>query len=181
MPSQMMENYAFDPGVLKTYAVHYQTGEPIPDELIEKIRNARHFNQGFATTEYLAASFLDMDWHTLTDTMPQTDVNAFETACLDNIGLIPEIVSRYRSPYFRHIFAGGYSAGYYVYIWAEVYDADAFQAFKETGNVFDQRMAQSFRDNVLSRGGTEDGMTLYVRFRGREPSIDPLLERRGLE
>ena len=181
LPSQIMENYASDPGVLKSYALHYQTGEPMPDELIEKIRNSRHFNQGFATTEYLAASFLDMDWHTLRDTQPKTDVLEFEDNCLGNIGLIPEIVSRYRSPYFRHIFAGGYSSGYYAYIWAEVLDADAFQAFKETGNVFDQRMAGLFRDKVLSRGGTDDAMTLYVQFRGHEPSIEPLLERRGLK
>jgi len=181
MPSQVMENYASDPGVLKTYAFHYETGEPMPDELIEKIRDARHFNQGFATTEYLAASFLDMDWHTLTDTEAKADVIAFENRCLGEIGLIPEVVSRYRSAYFRHIFAGGYSSGYYSYIWAEVLDADAFQAFKETGNVFDQRMAGLFRENIMSRGGTEDAMTLYVQFRGQDPSIAPLLERRGLK
>jgi peptidyl-dipeptidase Dcp len=181
MPSQVMENYASDPGVLKSYALHYETGEPMPDELIEKIRKARHFNQGFATTEYLAASFLDMDWHTRTATEPSDDVLVFEDESLDTIGLIPEVISRYRSSYFRHIFAGGYSAGYYSYIWAEVLDADAFQAFKETGNVFDQRMAGLFRKNIMARGGTEDAMKLYVQFRGQDPSIDPLLERRGLK
>jgi len=179
LPSQIMENWASEPEVLKMYARHYKTGEPMPDELIEKIRKAKHFNQGFATTEYLAASFLDMDWHTL-DKPAQTDVLAYEDKCLDEIGLIPEIISRYRSPYFRHIFAGGYAAGYYAYVWAEVLDADAFQAFKETGNVFDKKTATAFRENILSRGGTEDAMTLYLRFRGQEPKIEPLLLRRGL-
>ncbi len=181
LQSQIMENWASDPGVLKMYAVHYETGEPMPDELIGKIRKARHFNQGFATTEYLAASFLDLDWHTVTTTEPIGDVLLFETESLDKIGLIPEIISRYRSPYFRHIFAGGYSAGYYSYVWAEVLDADAFQAFKETGDVFDQKTAGLFRTNILERGGTDDPMKLYIQFRGQEPSIEPLLERRGLK
>jgi peptidyl-dipeptidase Dcp len=122
-----------------------------------------------------------MDWHTRTATEPSDDVLVFEDESLDTIGLIPEVISRYRSSYFRHIFAGGYSAGYYSYIWAEVLDADAFQAFKETGNVFDQRMAGLFRKNIMARGGTEDAMKLYVQFRGQDPSIDPLLERRGLK
>ena len=181
LQSQIMENWASDPTVLRMYAVHYETGEPMPDELIEKIRKARHFNQGFATTEYLAASFLDLDWHTVTTTEPIGDVLLFETESLDKIGLIPEIISRYRSPYFRHIFAGGYSAGYYSYVWAEVLDADAFQAFKETGDVFDQKTAGLFRKNILERGGTDDPMKLYLQFRGQEPSIEPLLERRGLK
>ena len=175
-----MENWATDPTVLKTYAKHYQTGEPIPDDLIEKIKNSSHFNQGFATVEYLAASFLDMDWHTLTEAT-EMDAIDFENKSLSKIGLIPEIVVRYRSPYFRHIFAGGYSSGYYSYVWAEVLDADAFQAFKETGDVFDPETAKSFRENILERGGTEDAMALYKRFRGKDPSIDPLLERRGLK
>lgn len=179
LPSQIMENWALEPEVLKTYARHYKTGETIPDELIEKIKNAGLFNQGFKTVEYLAASYLDMDWHTLTTTREQ-DVMEFEEYSLNRIGLIPEIVSRYRTPYFRHIFAGGYSAGYYSYIWAEVLDADAFQAFKETG-LFDKKTAKAFRDNVLSRGGTEEPMVLYKRFRGAEPKIDALLERRGLK
>jgi len=178
LPSQVMENWAAEPEVLKMYAKHYKTGEVIPDELIEKIRKARHFNQGFATVEYLAASYLDMNWHTLTDTTQQ-DVHQFENQSLNRIGLIPEIVVRYRSPYFSHIFAGGYSSGYYSYIWAEVLDADAFQAFKET-SLFDQKTATAFRKNVLERGGTEDPMVLYKKFRGAEPSIEPLLERRGL-
>lgn len=179
LPSQIMENWASEPAVLKMYAKHFETGEAIPDELIEKIKNSSKFNQGFATVEYLATAFLDMDWHTLTDTV-EVDPIAFETQSLNRIGLIPEIVVRYRSPYFRHIFAGGYSAGYYSYIWAEVLDADAFQAFKET-SIFDQERAQAFRDNILARGGTEDPMVLYRRFRGAEPTIDALLEKRGLK
>jgi len=181
LPSQIMENWASEPEVLKMYARHYETGEPMPDGLIEKVIKARHFNQGFATVEYLAASFLDMDWHTLAEAKSKTDVLEFEDKSLGKIGLIPEIISRYRSTYFRHIFAGGYSSGYYSYIWAQVLDADAFQAFKETGDLFDRKTAEAFRDNILSRGDTEDPMTLYKRFRGKEPSIEPLLERRGLK
>jgi len=177
IPSQIMERWATYPDVLKSYARHYQTGEVIPDELIEKIQQSEQFNQGFITVEYLAASFLDMNWHTITQ--PETDALAFEDQAMTKIGLIPEIIPRYKSYYFRHIFAGGYSAGYYAYIWAEVLDSDAFQAFVEKG-VFDQATAKSFRDNVLSRGGTEDPMVLYKRFRGAEPKIDALLKRRGL-
>jgi len=179
LPSQIMENWASTPEVLKSYAKHYQTGEPIPQELVDKIVKSGHFNQGFATVEYLAASFLDMDWHTISETKVP-DVLAFETNSLNKIGLIPEIISRYRSPYFQHIFAGGYSSGYYSYIWAEVLDADAFEAFKEKG-VFDQKTAQLFRTNILEKGGTEDPMVMYQRFRGAEPKIEPLLKKRGLE
>jgi peptidyl-dipeptidase Dcp len=176
--SQIMENWATDPQVLKMYAKHYQTGEPIPDELIAKIENSGKFNQGFETVEYLAASFLDMDWHTLTES-EELDPHQFEKESMDKIGLIHEIVSRYRSQYFSHIFAGGYSSGYYSYIWAEVLDADAFEAFKET-DIFDQKTAKAFRDNILATGGSEDPMVLYINFRGSEPKIEPLLERRGL-
>ena len=151
----------------------------IPQELIDKIQISGHFNQGFITTEYLAASFLDMDWHTLTDDKI-LDATNFENKSLNKIGLIPEIVVRYRSPYFSHIFSGGYSSGYYSYIWAEVLDADAFQAFKEA-SLFDQKTAQAFRKNILSAGGTEEPMMLYKRFRGSEPGIDALLKRRGLD
>jgi peptidyl-dipeptidase Dcp len=179
LPSQIMENWAFEPEVLKMYAKHYETGEVIPQELIDKIKKASQFNQGFATVEYLAASFLDMDWHTLTEPK-ELDVNKFETESMNRIGLIPEIIVRYRSPYFNHIFSGGYSSGYYSYIWAEVLDADAFQAFKET-SLFDQKTAQSFRKNVLEKGGTEDPMVLYKRFRGAEPTVEPLLKKRGLK
>lgn len=179
LPSQIMENWASAPENIKLYAKHYKTGETIPDELVNKLVNSSHFNQGFVTVEYLAASFLDMDWHTVKK--PQEfDVNGFEKKSMDNIGLIPEIVVRYRSTYFNHIFSGGYSAGYYGYIWAEVLDADAFEAFKETGDIFDKKTATSFRKNILEKGDTEDPMVLYVNFRGAEPGTDPLLRRRGL-
>jgi peptidyl-dipeptidase Dcp len=177
--SQIMENWAADPEVLKMYAKHYKTGEPIPDALLEKMQKSRVFNQGFETVEYLAASFLDMDWHTRTEAK-ELDTVKFDAEAMVRIGLIPEIVSRYLSPYFTHIFSGGYSAGYYSYLWAEVLDSDAFEAFKET-SLFDRATAESFRKNILERGGTEDPMVLYKRFRGREPKIDPLLKKRGLD
>ena len=177
LPSQIMENWATDPEVIKTYARHYQTGETMPQELIDKIQNARFFNQGFLTVEYLAASFLDMDWHTLTEPI-EHDALEFENASFNKIGLISEIISRYRSFYFRHIFNNGYSAGYYSYIWAQVLDADAFQAFKET-SLYDQPTAQAFRRYILAAGNTDDPMTMYKRFRGAEPKIDALLKRRG--
>ncbi len=179
LPSQIMENWALHPEVLKTFARHYQTDEPIPDELIEKIGNSAKFNQGFEYAERLAASFVDMDWHTVTRPVAE-EVMAFEVASLSRIGMIPQIVTRYRSPYFRHIFSGGYSAGYYSYTWAEVLDSHAFQAFQKNG-LFDQATANSYRENILARGGTEDPMTLYFRFRGAEPEIQPLLEKRGLD
>jgi peptidyl-dipeptidase Dcp len=179
LPSQIMENWASEPEVLKMYARHYETGEPIPDELIAKMQRSATFNQGFGTVEYLAASILDMAWHTA-DIEGDVDVMAFEEEVLGQIGLIPEIVSRYRSPYFRHIFSGAYyAAGYYSYIWAAVLDADAFEAFKENG-LFDRKTASAFREHVLSRGGSEDQMLLYKRFRGADPKIEPLLKRRGL-
>lgn len=178
LPSQIMENWAAEPEVLKVYARHYQSGSPIPQDLVDKIHQASLFNQGFATVEYLAASFLDLEWHSLTEP-EELDVQTFEKQALDRIGLIPEIVVRYRSPYFSHIFAGGYSAGYYSYIWSEVLDADAFEAFKET-SLFDSETAKAFRENILSKGGSEDPMVLYTRFRGAEPSIEPLLKKRGL-
>ncbi len=178
LPSQIMENWALEPEVLALYANHYKTGEIIPQSLIEKIRNSSKFNQGFATMEYLAAAMLDMQYHTITS--PVTlNPNDFENEYLKNIGLIPEIISRYRSTYFNHIFSGGYSAGYYSYIWSGVLDSDAFQAFKEKG-LFDKTTADSFRTNILERGGTEDPMELYKKFRGREPQIEPLLKKRGL-
>ena len=179
MQSQIMENWVFEPEVLKMYAKHYETGEVIPQELIDKLEKASHFNQGFATVEYLAASFLDMDWHSLTEAK-ELDVHEFETQSLSKIGLMPEIIVRYKSPYFNHIFSGGYASGYYSYIWAEVLDADAFEAFKET-SLFDQKTAQAFRENILERGGTEDPMVLYKRFRGAEPKVESLLKRRGLK
>jgi peptidyl-dipeptidase Dcp len=181
LPSQIMENWAFEPEVLKVYAKHYKTGEVIPLDLVEKFQATDTFNQGFVTGEYLAATLLDMDWHTLTATAEQ-DTAAFERASMAKIRLPSSVVPRYRSTYFNHIFGpgGGYSAGYYNYIWADVIVADAFQAFKEKG-IFDPATAASLRKNILERGGAEDAMTLYKRFRGREPSIDPLLVKRGLK
>ncbi len=181
LPSQIMENWALEPEVLAVYARHYQTGKVIPDSLVQKIKLSAKFNQGFITVEYLAASFLDMDWHLLS--AGQTpDAIEFEKQSMDKIQLLPEIVVRYRSPYFSHIFGsgGGYSAGYYSYIWSEVLDSDAFQAFKEKG-LFDRKTALSFRANILERGATEDAMVLYRRFRGAEPSVEPLLVKRGLK
>jgi len=179
LPSQVMENWAMEPEVLKLYARHYKTGEVIPEALVAKMKKAATFGQGFATVEYMAASLLDMDWHTLTDTKPQ-DTAAFEKASLAKWGLISEIPPRYRSPYFGHIM-GGYAAGYYSYIWSAVLDSDAFQAFKEKGNLFDPATAAKFRAEVLSKGGTEDPALLYQRFRGRDPKVGPLLEKRGLK
>jgi peptidyl-dipeptidase Dcp len=179
VPSQIMENWAFEPEVLKRYAKHYKTGEVIPAELVDKIEKSAQFNQGFVTVEYLAASFLDMDWHTLT-TPAEQDANAFEKASMDKIQLLPEIPPRYRSPYYTHVFSGGYSAGYYAYIWSEVYDKDAFQAFVEKKNLFDQPTAQAFR-RLLEQGGTVDAMTAYKTFRGRDASVEPLLKARGLK
>jgi len=179
LPSQIMENWCPEPEMLKLFARHYKTGEVIPQELIDKLVAAGKFNQGFETVEYLAASILDMDYHTLTNA-ENLDVETFEKASMDRIGLINEIIPRYKSTYFSHIFSGGYSAGYYSYIWAEVLDADAYQAFVESGDIFNREVAQSFRDNIISRGGTQEPMELYLKFRGKEASIEPLLEKRGL-
>lgn len=177
-PSQVMENWMGEPEVLKLYAKHYQTGEIIPDELIEKITASGKFNQGFATAEYMAAAYLDMGYHTLKTTDLQ-NAKEFEIAQMGKIGLIEEIIPRYRSTYFNHVFGGdpSYSSGYYSYLWSAVLDADAFQAFMET-SVFDQETAKRYR-HMLSQGGTRPGMDLYVEFRGREPKIDPLLRKRG--
>lgn len=178
LPSQIMEHWAVAPEVLKMYAKHYKTREAIPDSLIAKIENQALFNQGFMTTELLAAAILDMEMHCLT-TMEGFDVLQFEKQLMDKIGLIPQIAPRYRSTYFNHIM-GGYAAGYYCYLWAERLDTDAFEAFKEHG-LFDQATATSFRKNILEKGGSDDPMKLYVTFRGAEPSIEPLLEARGLK
>jgi len=177
LPSQVMENWAKEPEVLRVYAKHYKTGEVIPEALIAKLEKSAQFNQGFETVEYLAASLLDLDWHTQTFA---GDVPSFEKAAMDKIGLINEIAPRYRSTYFSHIFSGGYSAGYYVYIWAAVLDADAFDAFKQSGNIFNPEYAAKFR-TLLTKSGSDEGMTVYKNFRGQEPSIEPLLKRRGLK
>jgi peptidyl-dipeptidase Dcp len=179
LPSQIMENWAAEPEVLKMYAKHYKTGEVIPDALIQKLQKSGTFDQGFATVEYLAASFLDMDYHTQTAAI-QLDANSFEKNSMKKIGLIDAIIPRYRSTYFSHIFSGGYSSGYYSYIWSGVLDTDAFEAFKTT-NLFNPEKAKLFRKNVLEKGGTEDPMVLYKRFRGAEPSVEPLLRKRGLD
>ncbi len=176
LPSQIMEEWAVSPEVMKVYARNYKTGEIIPQQLIDKIENAKYFNQGFATVEYMAAAYLDMDWHTITQEK-KYDVNAFEKAAMDKIGLIPQIVVRYRSTYFQHAFSGGYSAGYYVYLWADVLVQDAFDYFRQNG-LFNPEIAAKFR-HLLESGGAVDPMKLYIQFRGRKPSVEPLLRARG--
>jgi peptidyl-dipeptidase Dcp len=183
LPSQIMEHWAFEPEVLEVYARHYKTGEVIPAELVMKIENSSKFGQGFKTTEYVAASWLDMDYHTLKQA-DNLDVLKFEYDVLDHIGLVtqlPQIPPRYRSTYFQHTMTGGYTAGYYSYLWAEVLDADAFRAFEEKGNIFDQETASKFRKYILEPGGSKEAMEMYIDFRGSEPSIDALLENRGLK
>lgn len=180
LPSQVMEHWAFEQEVLEQYARHYETGEIIPAAMVEKMKAATKFNQGFATVEYLAAALLDMSYHTLDAGKTITPL-AFEKEEMEKIGLIPQIAPRYRSTYFQHIFAGGYSAGYYSYIWSEVLDSDAFAAFKEAGSIFDAATATSFRKNILEKGGTEEPMELYTAFRKREPDVKYLLQHRGLE
>ena len=180
-PAQILEHWASEPEILKSFATHYQTGEVIPDELIDKLLKASKFNQGFANTEYLAASLLDMDWHTLKADEELKDADAFEKASLEKIGLIDEIAPRYRSTYFAHIFSSGYASGYYSYVHSAVLDSDGFEAFKEAGDVFDQKLAAKLRTHVYQKGSTEEAMELYKKFRGREPKIDALLKVRGLD
>lgn len=177
LPSQVMEHWAFHPEVLKMYAKHYLTGEVIPDELIKKMDAASKFNMGFTTAEFVAAALLDMDYHTQKE-QKEFDVRDFEKKSMEKVGLIAEIIPRYRSTYFSHIFSGGYSAGYYSYLWSEVLDADAFQPFVEKG-IFDQESALSFRENVLSKGNSDDPMVLYKKYRGAEPNPIYLLKSRG--
>lgn len=179
LPSQVMENWAGEPEVLKFYAKHYKTGAIIPDALIEKIQKSGQFNQGFETGEYLAASLLDLAYHNM-DVAKDINIEEFEKQAMDKIGLIPEFLPRYRSTYFSHIWDGGYAAGYYVYLWAAVLDADAFNAFKSSGNIYNKDLAAKFRKFCLKESGDDDGMVQYKKFRGQEPSIDPLLNRRGL-
>lgn len=179
LPSQWLEHWVTAPEVMKVYAKHYKTGEVIPDELIAKIERAGHFNQGFRTTELLAASILDMELHNLTS-YEGMNVADFEKNLMDKLGLIPQIVSRYRATYFNHI-VGGYDAGYYSYLWAERLEADAFEAFVEKNDIFHKETADAFRKFILEKGGSEDPMKLYVSFRGKEPSIEPLLRNRGLK
>ncbi|MFA5404157.1 MAG: M3 family metallopeptidase [Ignavibacteria bacterium] len=180
LPSQINENWVDEPEMLEVYARHYKTGEVIPKDLIEKLDKSSQYGQGFATTEYLAASILDMEYHTLTKDLTVSPMEFEKNILVDKYGLIPEIISRYKSTYFNHIFNSGYTAGYYSYIWAEVLDADAFELFKQKG-IFDKATAESFRKNILERGNTEEPMVLYKKFRGAEPSIEPLLKKRGLK
>ena len=180
LPSQINENWAFEPEVLATYAFHYQTGEVIPDELVAKVQAAANFNQGFTTGELCAASILDMKWHELSS-IEGIDVDEFEKKVCEEMGLVSEIIPRYRSTYFNHIFgSSGYSAGYYSYLWAEVLDKDAFELFKKNG-IFDKETAMSFRRNVLEKGGSDEPMTLYKNFRGADPDASALLRARGLK
>lgn len=181
LPSQLLEHWASEPQVLKSFATHYETGEPIPDQLIEKLLNASKFNQGFINTEYLAASLLDMDWHTISADDELKDANKFESESMKKVGLIGEIAPRYRTTYFAHIFSGGYSSGYYSYVHAAVLDSDAFEAFKEAGDVFDPDLSSKLRSSIYSMGSTEEAMDLFVEFRGRKPVIEPLLKVRGLD
>lgn len=177
LPSQIMENWASDPEVIVSYAKHYKTGEPIPQELVEKLQKSAQFNEGFRSVEYLAASYLDLSWHSITEE-GDFDVNAFEDEAMQKIALPKEIIPRYRSTYFSHIFSGGYAVGYYSYVWAEVLDADAFEAFRENG-LFDKTTATAFRENILEKGGSDDEMKLYEQFRGHAPELEPLLRRKG--
>jgi len=181
LPSQIMEHWVFEPEVLKVYAKHYQTGEVIPTELIEKLDQSGKYGQGFVTVEYVAASYLDMDLHVLKEIPANFDVLDFEAKVLDKRGLLSQIPPRYRSTYFNHTMGGGYTAGYYSYLWSEVLDCDAFDAFKETGDIFNKDVAKKFRDYVLTPGGIDDAMEMYVNFRGKEPGTDPLLRNRGLK
>jgi len=180
LPSQIMEHWVFEPEVLKVYAKHYQTGEVIPAEIIEKLDKASKFNTGFTTVEFLAAAILDMEYHILTEPA-EINIREFEKKTLDKYGLIPEIKPRYRSTYFNHIWSSGYASGYYSYYWSEMLDADAFQAFKETGDIFNPVVAARFEKEILSRGGTRDPLDMYIAFRGKEPGIDALLVNRGLK
>jgi peptidyl-dipeptidase Dcp len=180
LPSQIMEHWVLEPEVLNVYAKHFQTGEIIPAEIIEKLKNASKFNTGFATVEFLAAALLDMEYHTLTEPV-EVNISDFEKKAMDKYGLIPEIKPRYRSTYFNHIWSSGYASGYYSYYWSEMLDADAFQAFKETGDIFNRKVAERFEKEILSRGGSRDPLEMYIAFRGKEPGIDALLENRGLK
>lgn len=180
-PSQFNEHWATDPKVFANYAKHYETGEPMPQALVDKIKKSLTFNQGYATTEYLSAALLDMAWHTLPADAPLQDVDKFEADALKKFKVdLPEVPPRYRTSYFDHIWGGGYSAGYYAYFWSEVLDDDAFEWFKEHGGLTAEN-GQTFRDKILSRGNTVDLATLYRDFRGKDPSVEPLLESRGLK
>jgi peptidyl-dipeptidase Dcp len=180
LPSQLYEHWLSQPEILRRYATHHETGEPIPDDLLERLMGARNFNQGFATVEYLASAFVDIDLHRLTSA-EGLDVSAFERKSLDAIGMPREIIMRHRTPHFAHVFSGdGYSSGYYSYLWSEVLDADAFNAFEETGDVYDRETARKLKDFIYSAGNLRDPAEAYVAFRGRLPTPEALLVKRGL-
>jgi peptidyl-dipeptidase Dcp len=180
LPSQLFEHWLSQPEILRLYATHYETGAPIPEDLLERLMGARNFNQGFATVEYLASAFVDIDLHRLS-TVENLDVSAFERQSLDAIGMPREIIMRHRTPHFTHVFSGdGYSAGYYSYLWSEVLDADAFRAFEETGDVFDRETARRLKDFIFAAGNLRDPADAYTAFRGRLPSPEALLVKRGL-
>ncbi|MBO5698996.1 MAG: M3 family metallopeptidase [Bacteroidaceae bacterium] len=181
LPSQVNEHWVFEPEMLKEYAKHYETGEVIPTELVDRLTQSGKYGQGFVTTEYVAASLLDMDFHTLKEIPADFNVMDFEAQTLGKRGLLSQIPSRYRTTYFNHTMGGGYTAGYYSYLWSEVLDADAFEAFKETGNIFNTEVAEKFRIYVLKPGAIDDAMDMYVNFRGKQPNIEPLLKNRGLK
>jgi len=184
LPSQLYEHWLERPEILTRFAVHYRTGEPMPADLLRRLIAARTFNQGCATLEYSSSALLDLDLHLRgADAQPQAqalDIDAFEQATLARLEMPPEIVMRHRPPHFTHIFGGGYAAGYYSYLWSEVLDADAFAAFEETGDVFDPALAKKLHDHVYAAGGSRDPRELYLAFRGRMPTPDGLLKRRGL-
>jgi len=181
LPSQLNEHWVFEPEMLKLYAKHYETGEVMPEELVKKLEASGKYGQGFATTEYLAASYLDMDFHVLTDIADDMNVMDFEQQTLGKRNLLKQIPSRYRTTYFNHTMGGGYTAGYYSYLWAEVLDCDAYEAYKETGDIFNKEVAAKYRKYILTPGGIDDAMQMYINFRGKEPGIDPLLKKRGLK
>ncbi len=178
LPSQLYEHWIMHPEVLRKYARHYQTGKPLPEALLAKIKAARNFNQGFATVEYLASAIVDLDLHTLEDP-GDLDVDAFEKELLARIGAPEEIGMRHRIPHFQHII-GGYASQYYSYMWSEVMDADAFRAFEEAGDIFDPALARRLHDHIYSAGGRQDPADAYRAFRGRLPTPEALLEKRGL-
>ncbi len=177
LPSQLYEHWLTRPEVLKKFATHYKTGKPMPDSLMKRIQASRTFNQGFATTEYVASALVDMDLHAL-EAADGLDVGAFETATLSRLGMPREVVMRHRIPHFQHIM-GGYAAGYYSYLWSEVMDADAFAAFEEAGDIYDRKTAARLKQHVYSAGNRRDPLEAYVAFRGRPPKVESLLRKRG--
>ncbi len=181
LPSQVNEHWVFQPALLAEYAKHYQTGEVIPEALVKRLTESGKYGQGFATVEYLAASYLDMDFHTLKEVPANLNVMQFEAETLSKRGLLSQIPSRYRTTYFNHTMGGGYTAGYYSYLWSEVLDADAFEAYVETGDIFNKDVAARYRTYILTPGGIDDAMQMYINFRGKEPGIEPLLKNRGLK